>query len=36
MALQQILARAVGEDIIMNGSNVINFEDNGDKVINII
>uniref|UniRef100_A0A2N9H858 Zeaxanthin epoxidase, chloroplastic n=1 Tax=Fagus sylvatica TaxID=28930 RepID=A0A2N9H858_FAGSY len=32
MALQQILARAVGEDIIMNGSNVINFEDNGDKV----
>lgn len=33
MALQQILARAVGEDIIMNESNVVNFEDRGDKVI---
>ncbi|XP_075654104.1 zeaxanthin epoxidase, chloroplastic isoform X1 [Castanea sativa] len=32
MALQQILARAVGEDVIINGSNVTNFEDNGDKV----
>ncbi|XP_030974401.1 zeaxanthin epoxidase, chloroplastic [Quercus lobata] len=32
MALQQILARAVGEDIIINGSNVTKFEDNGDKV----
>ncbi|XP_015890147.2 zeaxanthin epoxidase, chloroplastic [Ziziphus jujuba] len=33
MALQQILARAVGEDIIMNDSNVVSFEDRGDKVI---
>lgn len=33
MTLQQILAEAVGEDIIMNGSNVVDFEDNGNKVI---
>lgn len=33
MSLQQILARAVGEDVVINESNVINFEDNGDKVI---
>ncbi|KAM7520471.1 hypothetical protein LguiB_019433 [Lonicera macranthoides] len=32
MTLQQILAEAVGEDIIMNGSNVVDFEDNGNKV----
>lgn len=32
MALQQILAHAVGEDVIINGSNVTKFEDNGDKV----
>ncbi|XP_062102015.1 zeaxanthin epoxidase, chloroplastic [Humulus lupulus] len=32
MALQQILARAVGEEIIMNDSNVVDFEDHGDKV----
>ncbi|KAJ0039704.1 hypothetical protein Pint_28047 [Pistacia integerrima] len=32
MTLQQILARAVGEEIILNDSNVVNFEDNGDKV----
>lgn len=32
MTLQQILARAVGEDIIMNESNVVNFEDDGEKV----
>ncbi|KAM0975723.1 hypothetical protein ACFX13_019004 [Malus domestica] len=32
MTLQQILARAVGDDIIINGSNVVNFEDVGDKV----
>lgn len=32
MTLQQILAHAVGEDVIMNESNVVNFEDNGDKV----
>jgi zeaxanthin epoxidase len=33
LTLQQILARAVGEDIIVNESNVVEFEDNGDKVI---
>jgi len=33
MTLQQILARAVGEDIIINESNVVEFEDKGDKVI---
>lgn len=33
MVLQGILARAVGEDIIMNDSNVVNFEDDGNKVI---
>lgn len=32
MTLQQILAQAVGEDIIMNESNVVDFEDHGDKV----
>ncbi|ESW28796.1 hypothetical protein PHAVU_002G018700 [Phaseolus vulgaris] len=32
MALQQILARAVGEDAILNDSNVIDFVDHGDKV----
>ncbi|XP_041004040.1 zeaxanthin epoxidase, chloroplastic [Juglans microcarpa x Juglans regia] len=32
MTLQQILARAVGEDVIINDSNVVKFEDNGDKV----
>ncbi|EEF38782.1 zeaxanthin epoxidase, chloroplastic [Ricinus communis] len=32
MTLQQILACAVGEDVIMNASNVINFQDNEDKV----
>lgn len=32
MTLQQILARAVGEDVIMNQSNVVSFEDHGDKV----
>ncbi|KAA8547193.1 hypothetical protein F0562_003598 [Nyssa sinensis] len=36
MTLQQILACAVGEDVIMNGSNVVNFEDNGDKVTAIL
>uniref|UniRef100_A0A7N0TNG8 Zeaxanthin epoxidase, chloroplastic n=1 Tax=Kalanchoe fedtschenkoi TaxID=63787 RepID=A0A7N0TNG8_KALFE len=30
--LQQILACAVGEDVIMNASNVVNFKDDGDKV----
>lgn len=33
MSLQQILAGAVGEDIIKNDSNVVSFEDHGDKVI---
>lgn len=33
MVLQEILARAVGEDIIKNASNVVNFEDDGNKVI---
>ncbi|MED6183379.1 hypothetical protein PIB30_037384 [Stylosanthes scabra] len=33
MTLQQILARAVGEDVIMNESNVVNFVDDGSKVI---
>ncbi|KAK9285784.1 hypothetical protein L1049_024985 [Liquidambar formosana] len=32
MTLQQILARAVGEDVIFNDSNVVDFEDDGDKV----
>lgn len=36
MTLQQILARAVGEDIIMNGSNVVDFEDDGNKVTVIL
>ncbi|KZV22121.1 zeaxanthin epoxidase [Dorcoceras hygrometricum] len=32
MTLQQILARAVGSDIIFNESNVVDFEDDGEKV----
>nr|KYP43883.1 hypothetical protein KK1_034663 [Cajanus cajan] len=32
MVLQEILARAVGEDVIMNASNVVNFVDDGNKV----
>ncbi|KAL8200582.1 hypothetical protein R6Q57_011921 [Mikania cordata] len=32
MTLQKILADAVGEDIILNGSNVVSFEDHGEKV----
>nr|UEC49040.1 zea-xanthin epoxidase [Gymnema sylvestre] len=32
MTLQQILAHAVGDDAILNESNVIDFEDNGRKV----
>ncbi|KAL2333552.1 hypothetical protein Fmac_014765 [Flemingia macrophylla] len=31
MVLQKILARAVGEDVIMNNSNVVNFVDDGNK-----
>ncbi|CAF2037656.1 unnamed protein product [Brassica napus] len=33
MTLQQILARAVGEEVIRNESNVVDFKDTGDKVI---
>lgn len=33
MTLQQILARAVGDDVIMNESNVVDFVDDGNKVI---
>ncbi|XAR73988.1 Zeaxanthin epoxidase [Bertholletia excelsa] len=36
MTLQEILANALGEDIIMNESNVINFKDDGDKVTVIL
>ncbi|KAI7987403.1 hypothetical protein LOK49_LG13G02012 [Camellia lanceoleosa] len=36
MTLQQILAGAMGEDVIMNDSNVVNFEDDGDKVTMIL
>ncbi|KAJ4840857.1 hypothetical protein Tsubulata_029330 [Turnera subulata] len=32
MTLQQILARAVGDDVIHNDSNVVSFQDHGDKV----
>ncbi|KEH27527.1 putative zeaxanthin epoxidase [Medicago truncatula] len=32
MALQEILARAVGDDVIMNGSNVVDFIDHETKV----
>ncbi|XP_038999997.1 zeaxanthin epoxidase, chloroplastic-like [Hibiscus syriacus] len=32
MTLQEILARAVGEDVIFNESNVVDFEDDGNKV----
>jgi len=32
MTLQGILARAVGEDIVLNASNVVNFADDGNKV----
>lgn len=32
MTLQKILADAVGDEIILNGSNVVNFEDHGEKV----
>jgi zeaxanthin epoxidase len=33
MLLQQILAGAVGDDVIINGSNVVDFQDLGNKVI---
>lgn len=33
MTLQQILARAVGAEIIMNESNVVDFNDDGEKVV---
>ncbi|KAJ8770753.1 hypothetical protein K2173_021400 [Erythroxylum novogranatense] len=32
MTLQRILADAVGEDIILNGSNVVSFKDDGNQV----
>ncbi|XP_068641014.1 zeaxanthin epoxidase, chloroplastic-like [Aristolochia californica] len=32
MTLQQILAQAVGDDLIMNDSQVVDFEDDGKKV----
>nr|AGN03858.1 zeaxanthin epoxidase [Scutellaria baicalensis] len=32
MTLQQILACAVGSDVIMNESNVVDFDDDGEKV----
>jgi zeaxanthin epoxidase len=32
MTLQQILARAVGDDVILNGSNVVDFVDDGSMV----
>ncbi|KAJ6989610.1 zeaxanthin epoxidase [Populus alba x Populus x berolinensis] len=31
MTLQQILARSVGDDMILNDSNVVSFQDDGDK-----
>ena len=36
MTLQQILAKAVGDEIILNESNVIDFKDHGDKVIELL
>ncbi|KAJ6304811.1 hypothetical protein OIU78_020384 [Salix suchowensis] len=32
MTLQHILARAVGEDVILNDSNVVSFQDDGNKI----
>ncbi|CAO2830884.1 unnamed protein product [Amaranthus hypochondriacus] len=32
MTLQQILAQSVGEEVILNESNVVNFKDDGNKV----
>ncbi|KAJ6740326.1 hypothetical protein OIU79_000454 [Salix purpurea] len=32
MTLQQILARSVGDDVILNDSNVVSFQDDGNKV----
>ncbi|XP_044511933.1 zeaxanthin epoxidase, chloroplastic-like [Mangifera indica] len=32
MTLQQILAHVVGDEIILNDSNSVKFEENGDKV----
>lgn len=36
MTLQQILARAVGDDAILNGSHVVDFTDDGSKVTAIL
>lgn len=35
MTLQQILARSAGEDLVINDRNVIDFEDDGNKVIDV-
>jgi hypothetical protein len=36
MALQEILACAVGEDVIRNASNVVDFVDDGIKVVKLL
>lgn len=36
MSLQQILASAVGDDVILNNSNVVDFVDDGNKVTVIL
>ncbi|OVA15824.1 Forkhead-associated (FHA) domain [Macleaya cordata] len=36
MTLQQILAKAVGQDSIINESNVVDFEDDGNKVVTAV
>ncbi|KAF7850275.1 hypothetical protein BT93_L5666 [Corymbia citriodora subsp. variegata] len=36
ISLQQILAQAVGEEVILNNSNVVDFEDDGTKVAVIL
>lgn len=36
MTLQQILARAIGDDVILNDSNVVDFVDNGSTVTVIL
>ena len=35
MTLQEILARAVGSDVIKNESNVVDFKDDGQKVTSL-
>jgi hypothetical protein len=36
MALQEILACAVGEDAIWNASNVVDFVDDGPKAVKLL